>query len=62
MPDKVYKLSSNLEIVIPNVDYDDEGRYECSATNIEQSRPVTKVIQLRVECMYYFISHGNVLF
>ena len=43
-------MSSQMSLVIPNVDYDDEGTYECSATNVHAALPTRKTIRLDVEC------------
>ena len=50
MQDKVYYMSSQMSLVIPNVDYDDAGTYECSAINVNTARPTKREIRLDVEC------------
>lgn len=48
MPDKVKLLSYGQELVIPDVEFDDAGRYHCDGTN--SAGESTKEIIMIVEC------------
>lgn len=52
LSDKIYFINK-LSLVIPNVDYDDAGTYECSAYNVKGGLPVRRTIRLEVECKYF---------
>ena len=56
LQDKVYFRSDGLFLVIPDVDYDDAGAYECSAINVNGGIPTRKTIRLEVECEHCSVS------
>jgi receptor-type tyrosine-protein phosphatase zeta len=49
--EKNYQTAFNMELTIPQVQYEDAGLYECSASNMKGRPPITKVFDLNVESL-----------
>jgi len=50
MPRKNYNSSYGQELVIPLVDFNDKGKYQCMARNSLSGAPATRDFTLIVEC------------
>lgn len=63
MPENSYVASFGQELVFTNLQYEDEGAYECEGINDEGLVPVRRSFSLVVQCMSlnYFI-HTCILF
>ena len=52
MPSKNYNSSFGQELVIPDVEFSDKGRYRCAATNSVSGSEVSRDFTLTVECKF----------
>ena len=50
MPRKNYNESFGQELVIPDVEFSDKGRYQCVATNSMSVPEIRRDFTLTVEC------------
>ena len=47
--------SAGLELVIPDVNFEDAGVYRCKAQNSDKQQPVVVDITLDVQCRKYIV-------
>ena len=58
MPDKNIHASFGQELVIPDADFSDSGRYQCSAVNSATAPPAIREFNINVECKCDTLLHA----